>query len=86
MLNLTLNDAHGAGRTQLWLGMGPGSQDRLQADDGQAGDDWSAVIQRYQPLTAKFGLVAAAGITSYDRPTGRTKGGNFKLGVAIPVD
>jgi YaiO family outer membrane protein len=85
LVNLSINDAQGAGKTQLWLGTGGASFDRVQAEDITSGNDNSIVIQRYQPIFGKFSLVGTAGVTSYSRPEGRTTGSNFRLGMVVPV-
>lgn len=86
LFNLAVNDVQGAGKTQLWLSSGTTSYNRIQPEDNISGDDYAAVLQRFQPLSHNLNLVAAAGITSYARPAGRTTGSNFKLGISIPVD
>ena len=86
LFNLAVNDAQGAGKTQLWLSSGTTSYNRIQPEDSISGDDYAAVLQRFQPISPNLNLVAAAGITSYARPTGRTTGSSFKLGISMPVD
>lgn len=86
LFNLSVNDAQGAGKTQLWLSSGTTPYDRIQPEDNVSGDDYAAVLQRYQPLGQNLNLIVGAGITSYARPTGRTTGSNFKLGISMPVD
>ena len=67
LLNVTLNDRRGSGKTQLWLGTGEASLDRAQIDDFD-GQNRSALLQRTQPLTDALSLVASAGVSTYDRP------------------
>ncbi len=85
LVNVSLNDPEGAGKTQLWLGRGVTSFDRVETEDTISGHDNSVVVQRYQPVFGHLGLVGTAGVTSYSRPEGRTTGTNFKLGVVVPV-
>jgi YaiO family outer membrane protein len=81
LVNLTLNDPSGAGKTQLWLSTGEASLDRSQMDDSFDGQNRAALLQRTQPLTEGFSLVASAGLSSYDRPGGDVSAINLGLGL-----
>ncbi len=86
MVNLNVNDPHGGGKTQLWLSTGAASLTRAQFDQGFSGDDHAATVQRTQPLSEDFSLIATAGISSYALPVGRYTGANFGLGLAFKLD
>jgi len=85
LLNLTLDDPHGAGKTRLWLGTGAASLERSQLEDSFTGHDWSGLVQRAQPLTGKLALIGSAGVSTYARPgddiTSTTIGLGLKLGL-----
>ena len=48
LLNFSIYDVEGAGKTQLWLSAGAASFDRVQPEDNVSGDDYSVVFQRFQ--------------------------------------
>jgi YaiO family outer membrane protein len=86
LVNLSINDGRGAGKTQLWLAAGAASLERSQLEDNFQGEDYSALLQRTQPLTTKVALVASAGLSSYDRPGDRITATNFGLGLLVGLD
>ena len=83
LVNLTINDPSGAGKTQLWLSTGEASLDRSQVDGDFDGRNRAAMLQRTQPLTASLALVGSAGLSSYDRPSGDITALNLGLGVLV---
>lgn len=86
LVNVTLDDPHGAGKTRLWLGTGAASLERSQLEASFTGHDWSGLVQRLQPLTDKVALVASAGVSSYARPGEDVIGTNFGLGLQLGLD
>lgn len=84
LVNLSINDKSGRGKTQLWLGAGSSALDRAQAQVGFFGEDYSATLRRLQPLTKQFSIIGQAGVTSYETPTGRITSTN--LGVGLQLD
>jgi YaiO family outer membrane protein len=86
LANLTVNDPHGRGKTQFWLSAGGTAIERLTLEDQYTGTDYSGSVKRLQPLTKDLDLVISAGLTSYDRPTGRTLGNSVGLGLKLDVD
>lgn len=84
LVNLSLNDGNGRGKTQLWLGAGSSSLDRAQAQIGFSGEDYSFSLRRFQPLSDEFSIIGQVGATSYDTPTGRITSTN--LGVGLQLD
>jgi YaiO family outer membrane protein len=87
LVNLTVNDpGGGAGRTRLWLSAGEASLTTAQVPDNFSGDDYAAVVQRIQPITARLALVPTVGYSSYDRPAGRVDALSLGLGIALTVD
>ncbi len=85
LVNLSLNDAHGKGKTMLWLGTGAASLDRGQLEDF-SGSNYSGLIQRSQPIGGNLNLVLSAGLSSYDRPAGRMTGTNLGIGLLFDLD
>jgi YaiO family outer membrane protein len=83
LVNLTINDASGAGTTQLWLSTGEASLDRSQVDGDFDGQNRAALVQRTQPLTSNLALVASAGVSTFDRPQGDFTALNLGLGVLV---
>lgn len=86
LVNLTINDGHGAGKTQLWLSTGASELDRSQLTGTFTGSNYAAMLKRTQPLTDQFALVLGAGVSSYARPTGRVTATNFELGLQMGLD
>jgi YaiO family outer membrane protein len=86
LVNLTINDGHGAGKTQLWLSSGSSELDRNQPADGFARRSYATMLKRTQPLTSQFALIAGAGVSSYARPAGRVTATNLELGLQIGLD
>lgn len=86
LVNLTLNDGKGRGKTQIWAGTGETSLTRAQIDADFSGDDRAFLIQRTQPLSENFALVAAAGLSSYADPGGRYTGVNLGVGLTVDLD
>ena len=83
LVNITIDDASGEGKTQLWLSTGEASLDRSQIDGDFDGQNRAAMLQRTQPLTSNLALVASAGLSSFDRPQGDFTSLNLGLGVLV---
>jgi len=85
LVNLTLNDRRGGGKTQLWLGAGSASLERTQLEANFTEHDLSGLLQRTQPLTGKLALIGSAGVSRYARPgndvTSTTIGLGLQLGL-----
>lgn len=86
MVNLTVSDGRGKGKTQVWLSTGASSLVRSQLEDNFAGKDRAILIQRTQPLTGKLALIASAGLSSYARPRDRINSSTFGLGLSVAID
>ena len=86
LVNLTVNDPRGGGKTQLWLSLGEASISNAQVPNNFSGDDYGAVLRRVQPITDNFALVPLIGYTSYDRPTDRISAVNLGLGLEFDLD
>ncbi|MGX7895913.1 YaiO family outer membrane beta-barrel protein [Tsuneonella sp. HG222] len=83
LFNLSVNDARGKGKTQLWLGAGAASLERAPLETDFTGDDLSVLIQRVQPVSKNIALIGGAGISSYDRPATRIIATTVSLGVQL---
>lgn len=86
LINLTINDGHGRGKTQLWLSTGASELDRNQLPGTFTGSNYAGMLKRTQPLTDRFALIAGAGVSSYARPQGRVTATNFELGLQMGID
>lgn len=86
LVNLSLNDPEGRGKTQMWLSAGGTALERQALDGDFTGTDFAGTVKRLQPITRSLDLVLSAGLTSYERPTGRTLGNSVGLGLQIDVD
>ena len=80
LVNLSVNDGRGMGKTQLWLSTGAALATRLQLEGDLAGKDRALMLQRNQPLSDKFALIASAGVSSYANPGNRVSSTTFGLG------
>lgn len=83
MVDITLQDGAGSGRTKLWLSTGAASQVVSEFDRDPSAQDRGVQLQRTQPLTPRINLIALAGLSSYARSPGRITGTNFGLGVSL---
>ena len=86
LINLTINDAHGRGKTQLWASTGAASLARAQFDENFAANDHAVMVQRTQPLSKDLALIALAGVSSYATPTGRYTGVNLGIGLTADLN
>ena len=86
LASVTVNDAKGAGKIQLWLSSGSASPGALGLHDSFRGQDRAAYVQRVQPISNKLAVTFAAGLSSYDRPSGRMTGHTFALGLKLTLD
>jgi YaiO family outer membrane protein len=86
LVNLTVNDGSGEGKTRLWLSAGEASISSAQVPDNFSGDDYAAMLQRVQPITARLAVVPTIGYSSYDRSAGRIHAISFGLGLAMTLD
>ena len=86
LANLSLDDARGSGRTQLWLGLGSSAEDRR--DDGRmlSGKDWAATLRRVQPLAGPLSLTPAIGYSSLALSQGRVGALSLALGLKLALD
>lgn len=85
LLNFTINDGRGEGRTQVWLSTGAASLTRTPIDSQFAQQDFGALIRRIQPLSRGVKLLASGGYSSYAQPIGRIGAKKFGLGVSIDL-
>ena len=86
LLNLSLNDKKGEGKSQVWASTGATSLDRAQYDATFSGNDRAFLIQRIQPVSRNLALVATAGVAKYDIPGGHFSGTNLGLGFKLSLD
>jgi YaiO family outer membrane protein len=86
LVNIQVKDGTGNGRTSLWLSAGEASISPAQVPDNFSGDDYSAVLQRVQPITDRISLVPTIGYSSYDRPADRVDAISLGLGIALDID
>lgn len=86
LANLTLNDSHGKGKTQLWLSTGTASLARSQFDNNFARSDRAFLIQRTQPLSLNFSIVPSFGLSSYGSAGGRYTGTNLGMGLLVALN
>ena len=86
LVNLSVNDARGKGKTQLWLSTGAASATRLQLESNLAGKDRALMVQRTQPLNDRLALIASAGVSSYGNPSNRVTSTTFGLGLSVGID
>ena len=86
LINLTINDGRGAGKTQLWLSTGANELARSQLTGSFNGQDYAGMVKRTQPLSDKLALIVGAGVSSYDRLGGRITATNFELGLQIGIE
>lgn len=86
LVNLSVNDARGKGKTQLWLSTGAASATRLQLESNLAGKDRALMLRRTQPLNDRLALVASAGVSSYANPGNRVTSTTFGLGLSVAID
>lgn len=86
LVQVTMNDGAGNGKTQLWLGAGGNALEDAVFVDHATGDDYSVYLRRYQPITDKIDLIGNLGIASYDRPGGRITAPTFGVGLRLALD
>ena len=86
LVNISVKDGRGDGKTQVWLSAGETSLSRVQMPVNFSGKDFAATLQRVQPLTGKLNLVPTVGYSSYARPGNRVGAVNLGLGVAMGLD
>lgn len=86
MINLSISDGQGRGKTQVWASTGNSSLVRSQLEDSFTGKDRALLVQRTQPLTDKLALVASAGLASYARPGDRMYATTFGIGLMAAID
>jgi YaiO family outer membrane protein len=81
LVNLSVNDENGAGRTRLWLSAGEASYDGPHIGSTSKGKDYAAVIQRSQPIGGPLALTITGGIASYARRGRNSTGTSVGLGL-----
>jgi YaiO family outer membrane protein len=86
LVNVSVKDPKGAGKTQLWLSAGEASISGAQVPDNLSGDDYAAVLQRVQPIGGNLALVPTLGYSSYDRPTERIAAVSLGLGLSWTME
>lgn len=84
--NVSVRDASGDGRTQLWVSVGEASLANEQLSNTFSGHEYGAVVQRVQPITDTVSLIPLIGYTSTDRPIGRIGAVKIGLGLALKLD
>ncbi|CAN5378831.1 YaiO family outer membrane beta-barrel protein [soil metagenome] len=86
LINLSINDASGRGKTLLWLNAGAATFDGARIDTGFSPKDFGGLVQRIQPLNRDFSLSLSAGMQSYARPAGRVTGTKLGMGLVFSVE
>lgn len=86
LVNLTLNDGNGPGKTQLWGAYGDTNPDLFDPALTFSGHDYGFNLRRIQPVGGNLSLVGMVGYTSYDRPAGRISAVNVGLGARVDFD
>ena len=86
LINLSIDDGQGEGKTQLWISAGAASLMNASNDNLVSQNDYGVVLRRVQPLSGSLALVVSAGYTSYALPSGRTGAPNFGLGFLMALD
>jgi YaiO family outer membrane protein len=86
LINVSINDPSGAGRTQLWLSAGEASLSTAQVPDNFSGKDYAAVLRRVQPVGGNLSLLSSVGYSSYDRLAGRIDALSLGLGLAWTLE
>lgn len=84
--SLTINDAKGKGKTQLWLSAGSASLATSQLPDSFRGKDLAALLQRVQPISNRMAVKFSVGLSSYDRPVSRVTATTVGLGLSIELN
>jgi YaiO family outer membrane protein len=85
LANISINDGQGRGKTQMWLSAGGVALERQAINGEFTGTDYAGTVKRIQPLTDDLDVVVSAGLTSYDRPTGRELGNSVGIGLQFKV-
>jgi YaiO family outer membrane protein len=85
LVNVSINDGDGRGKTQLWLSKGEASINQSQLQTNFDGDDYGAFLRRVQPITKDFSLIGLVGISSYDRPSDRVNAVSVGLGIELSL-
>ena len=84
MVNLTLSDPTGRGKTQFWIGYGDTKMDRALFKSNFNETDYGGTVRRVQPLgNGKIDMVFLLGVTAYGNPTGRVWGKTAGLGLSL---
>lgn len=83
LFNISVKDAQGDGKTQLWLSTGDASVSRVQMPANFSGKDYAATFQRVQPISRKLNLLPQIGYSSYAVPGDRVDAVNLGLGIAL---
>jgi len=86
LFNISVKDARGEGRTQLWLSAGEASLSRVQMPVDFSGKDYAATLQRVQPVGGKLNIIPTLGYSSYARPGDRVEAVNLGLGLAVGLE
>jgi YaiO family outer membrane protein len=86
LVNLTVNDPRGRGKTQVWLAYGQTNPDHFDPALSFSGDDYGVTVRRIQPIGGGFSLIGTGGYASYDRPLGRVLATTFGLGFRLDVN
>lgn len=86
LVNLSVEDPRGTGKTQLWLAYGQTNPDLFDPALTFSGDDFGVTVRRVQPIGGGFSLVGTGGYASYDRPLGRASATTFGLGFRLDVN
>jgi YaiO family outer membrane protein len=83
LINLTINDSKGKGKSQLWASVGSSSIERSQLERNFSENDYGALLRRVQPVSKNLSLQLSAGLTSYSNPAGRIWGKTIGLGIGV---
>ncbi len=86
LVNLSLNDSNGPGKSQLWVAYGQTNPEIFDPALSFSGKDYGVSVRRVQPVGGGLSLVGLAGYASYDRPAGRVSATTFGLGIRFALD
>jgi YaiO family outer membrane protein len=83
LASLRVNDAKGAGNTQLWLGTGTSLHEQEFLPVISKGDVHSIALKRVQPINSNFALELGLGHSWYDTGLAEYQGTAVRLGLSF---
>lgn len=83
LVNARINDPHGSGSTQVWLGAGNSLHDRNILSTIGRGSFRSLTVRRIQPLVGNLALSVGVGRDWYETPSGKFTATRPTIGLVI---